>query len=147
MNRRERVLAAIRHEATDFVPYQFHGEGALFQKLARHYDLPSTDAVIAFIGNDLVKVGSDFNVNAWAAGIQMGLVPTGGAVTTALDTEEGGPHADEFGCVWNRMSGRPHPVAYPLQDDYQQLDTYVMPDPYRAGRFDQARALADRYRG
>jgi uroporphyrinogen decarboxylase len=39
-----------------------------------------------------------------------------------------------------------HPVGYPLSADYRLLDTYEMPDPYHPGRFDAARALADRWR-
>jgi uroporphyrinogen decarboxylase len=76
----------------------------------------------------------------------MALIPSGGPVTTAQD-ETGGLHRDEFGCVWNRGGGMPHPVAYPLAEDHTLLDTYQMPDPYHEGRFDSARELADRYRG
>ena len=63
MNRRERVLAAIHHEQTDFVPYNFHATGAVYQELKEHYRLADNNAVVDFIGNHLVKIGSDFNVN------------------------------------------------------------------------------------
>ena len=35
MNRRERVLAAIRHEEPDFVPYNFHATGAVYESQIR----------------------------------------------------------------------------------------------------------------
>jgi uroporphyrinogen decarboxylase len=147
MNPRERVLTAIRHIEPDFVPYQFHGPGSVFAKVREHYDLPSNDAVVEFIGNHLVKIGSDFNVNPWAEDIQAELIPSGGPVFTSLDTEESALHTDEFGCVWDRRAGMPHPVKSPLAEDYRLLDGYEMPDPYREGRFDAAKRMADKYRG
>ena len=146
MNRLERVLAAVRHEETDFVPYNFHATGAVYQKLREHYGLPDNNAVVDLVGNHLVKIGSDFNVNPWSPGIRMGQLPSGGAVTTSLDAS-GGLHVDEFGCTWDRSKGMPHPVGYPLRDDHTLLDGYTMPDPYHQGRFDQARKLAERNKG
>ena len=146
MNRRDRVLVAMRHEQPDYVPYNFHGTGAVYDRVCRHYNLPGPDAVAEFAGNHLVKIGSDFNVNPWATDVQMQQLPSGGPVTTALDAA-GGLHTDEFGCVWDRSRGLPHPVAYPLADDYKRLDAYRMPDPYHAGRFDSAKHVVDRYRG
>lgn len=146
MNRRERVLQAIRHEQPDFVPYNLHATGSVYARIRQHYGLPDDDAVVEFVGNHVVKVGSDFNVNPWAEDLEVKLVPSGGPVMTTVDAG-GGLHTDEFGCVWDRSHGLPHPVAHPLSEDHRLLDTYVMPDPYRAGRFDAPRALADRYRG
>lgn len=146
MNRRERVLSAIRHQETDFVPYNFHATGTVYQKVREHYNLPSNEAVVDFIGNHIIKIGSDFNVNPWSPDIRMGLVPSGGAMTTSMDAT-GGLHTDEFGCVWDRRMGMPHPVAYPLKEDFHRLTQYKMPDPYHDGRFDQARILVDRYQG
>jgi uroporphyrinogen decarboxylase len=146
MNRRERVLAAIDHQETDFVPYNLHGTASVYARLREHYGLSDDDALADFVGNHIVKVGSDFNVDLWAAGIQMKLVPSGGPMSTAVDAA-GGLHTDEFGCVWDRSHGLPHPVGSPLAGDHRLLDRYEMPDPYRAGRFDAARALADRWRG
>jgi uroporphyrinogen decarboxylase len=146
MNRRERTLKAIRHETPDHVPYNFHATASVYEKLRDHYDLPTNDSVVAFVGNHIVKIGSDFNVNPWAEDVQMKLIPSGGPMTTAVDAS-GGLHADEFGCVWDRRGGMPHPVEYPLAHDPGLLDSYEMPDPYHEGRFDQAATLADRYRG
>jgi uroporphyrinogen decarboxylase len=146
MNRRERVLAAIRHEQPDFVPYQFHATAPVYAKVSRYYGLPGPHAVAEFVGNHIVKIGSDFNYNPWADNIKVELVPSGGPVSTSLDAS-GGLHTDEFGCVWDRRQGLPHPVQSPLAEDAGGLDRYVMPDPRRAGRFDAARKLADRYRG
>lgn len=146
MNRRERVLAAIRHETTDYVPYQFHATASVYAKVSEHYGLPGPQAVADFVGNHIVKIGSDFNVNPWADGIQVSQVPSGGPLVTSVDAG-GGLHTDEFGCVWDRRGGMPHPVGYPLADDPGRLDQYVMPDPYRAGRFEAAAKLAERYRG
>lgn len=146
MNLRERVLTAIRHEQPDHVPYNFHATAGVYDTVRRHYDLPDNEALMEFTGSHIVKVGSDFNVNPWADNIQMELVPSGGPVISALDAG-GGLHTDEFGCVWDRRHGMPHPVAYPLAHDHRLLAKYRMPDPHRAGRFDAARRLADRHRG
>jgi len=146
MNRRERVLAAVHHEQTDFVPYNLHATGSVYQQLREHYGLPDNDAVVDFIGNHLVKIGSDFNVNPWSPDIRMGQLPSGGAMTTSLDAS-GGLHTDEFGCTWDRSKGMPHPVGYPLRDDHSRLDSYTMPDPWHEGRFDQAKKLVQHNRG
>ena len=146
MTRRERVLAAVRHEETDFVPYNFHATGAVYQRLREHYGLPDNNAVVELVGNHIVKIGSDFNVNPWSPDIQMGQLPSGGAMTTSLDAS-GGLHVDEFGCTWDRSKGMPHPVGYPLPDEESRLDRYVMPDPCREGRFDQAEKLVERNKG
>ncbi len=154
MNRRTRVLTAINHQETDFVPYNFHAVPSVWQKVCHHYGLKDTHEAMEFIGNHIVKVGSDFNYNPWADDVgQVEIIVSGGPVRTALD-EQGGLHRDEFGCVWDRLGSLPHPVAYPLAEKpdgstglARALDGYTLPDPYREGRFDQARELADRYRG
>jgi uroporphyrinogen decarboxylase len=152
MTRRERVLSAINHQQPDFVPYNFHAVPAVWEKVCQHYGLPDHHAAMAFIGNHVVKIGSDFNFNPWAADVgKVELTPSGGPVHTDAD-RAGHLHTDEFGCVWDRRGSLPHPVAYPLADvPDAELDralaSYQMPDPYHAGRFDQARLLADRYRG
>jgi uroporphyrinogen decarboxylase len=146
MNRRQRVLAAIRHEEPDFVPYNFHATGAVYERLREHYGLPDNNAVVELVGNHIVKIGSDFNVNPWSPDIRMGQLPSGGAMTTSLD-DSGGLHVDEFGCTWDRSKGMPHPVAYPLHDEQSRLEDYVMPDPWHEGRFDQARKLVERNKG
>jgi uroporphyrinogen decarboxylase len=153
MNKRDRVLAAIRHQETDFVPYNLHAVPTVWQKVCEMYGLADSHAATAFVGNHIVKVGSDFNYNPWANDVgQVQLTLSGGPVQTALDAA-GGLHADEFGCVWDRSGGLPHPVQYPLGEVAggaalaRALEQYHMPDPYREGRFDQARQLADRYRG
>ncbi len=153
MNKRERVLAAICHEETDYVPYCLHAVPAVWQRICDYYGLPDHHAAMAFIGQHIVKVGSDFNYNPWAADVgKVELTPSGGPVHTEADEREGHLHTDEFGCVWDRRGSLPHPVAYPLgdvadEDLERALAAYQMPDPYHAGRFDSARALADRYRG
>jgi len=146
MNRRKRVWQAIHHQETDFVPYNFHAVPPVWQRLCDHYGLADTHEAMEFVGNHIVKVGSDFNVNPWADDVgEVQLTVSGGPMRTSLD-EAGGLHIDEFGCVWDRRGSLPHPVAYPLAEE-PDLDGYKFPDPYRVGRFDQARALADRYRG
>jgi uroporphyrinogen decarboxylase len=145
-HRRERVLKAVQHQETDFVPYNFHAIPVVYEKLIEHYGLKDSLELADFIGNHIVKIGSDFNYNPWANEIQeVRLTPSGGPVFTNLD-KEGALHMDEFGCVWDRTSGMPHPVQYPLEEDHRQLENYVMPDPYHAGRFDAAKALADKWR-
>jgi uroporphyrinogen decarboxylase len=144
--RRERVFKAIQHEETDFVPYNFHAIPQVYQTLQDYYGLNNSLEVADFIGNHIVKIGSDFNYNPWGQEIEeVRLTPSGGPVYTNLDIK-GALHTDEFGCVWDRTSGMPHPVGYPLEEDHTLLDQYTFPDPYRAGRFDQAKALADKWR-
>jgi len=152
MTKRERVLKAIDHQQTDYVPYGLHAVPAVWDKVCAHYGLADHHAAMAFIGNHIVKIGSDFNYNPWASDVgKVELTPSGGPVHTEAD-REGMLHTDEFGCVWDRRGSLPHPVAYPLgnvPDDEltHALAEYKMPDPYRVGRFDSARSLADRYRG
>jgi uroporphyrinogen decarboxylase len=146
-HRRERVLQAIQHREPDFVPYNFHAIPLVYEKLQAHYGLKDSFEVVDFIGNHIVKIGSDFNYNPWANEIEeVRLTPSGGPVYTNLDSQ-GSLHTDEFGCVWDRSSGMPHPVAYPLADDPGKLETYHFPDPYHEGRFTAARNLADKWRG
>jgi uroporphyrinogen decarboxylase len=151
--RRERVIAAIHHQETDFIPYNFHAVSGVWKKVLRHYGLKDNHQAMEFIGNHIVKVGSDFNYNPWADQVgKVELTLSGGPVHTDVD-QAGKLHQDEFGCVWDRTGGLPHPVAYPMGEVdgptelLQALDNYTFPDPYRAGRFDQARDLAERYRG
>ena len=66
---------------------------------------------MAFIGQHIVKIGSDFNYNPWAADVgKIELTPSGGPVYTDQD-REGLLHTDEFGCVWDRRGSLPHPVT------------------------------------
>lgn len=152
LTRRERVLAAINHQEPDYVPYGLHAVPAVWEKVRLHYGLADHLEAMAFIGNHIVKIGSDFNYNPWAADVgKVELTPSGGPVHTDAD-REGLLHTDEFGCVWDRRGSLPHPVAYPLGDTPDDelmaaLRAYPMPDPYHAGRFDSAVKLADRYRG
>jgi uroporphyrinogen decarboxylase len=146
MTRRERVLAAINHQETDYVPYNFHAVSSVYEKVRRHYGLEDNHQLAEYIGNHIVKIGSDFNYNKWADGVgQVQLTLSGGPVHIDLD-KRGGLHTDEFGCVWDRTGGLPHPVKYPLAGA-PDLEHYTFPDPYREGRFDEARELAERYRG
>ena len=105
MNRRDRVLAAIRHEQPDFVPYNFHGSAGVYAALRHHYGFSDNQTLVEFIGNHVVKVGSDFNVNPWEQGVQVQSLPSGGPLVTAED-QAGALHTDEFGCVWNRSGSR-----------------------------------------
>lgn len=152
MTRRERVLQAIQHQEPDYVPYGLHAVPAVWERVCQHYGLRDHHEAMAFIGNHIVKIGSDFNYDPWAADVgRVELTPSGGPVHTEAD-REGVLHTDEFGCVWDRRGSLPHPVAYPLSDVpgdrlMRALADYQMPDPYRAGRFDAAAKLAGRYRG
>jgi 4-carboxymuconolactone decarboxylase len=61
------------------------------------------------------------------------LTLSGGPVRTAIDAA-GGLHTDEFGCVWDRSGGLPHPVQYPLGEVAggaalaRALEQFQMPD-------------------
>lgn len=152
MTPRERVLQAIQHQEPDYVPYGLHAVPAVWERVCQHYGLRDHHEAMAFIGNHIVKIGSDFNYDPWAADVgRVELTPSGGPVHTEAD-REGVLHTDEFGCVWDRRGSLPHPVAYPLSDVpgdrlMRALADYQMPDPYLAGRFDAAAKLAGRYRG
>ncbi|MCB0238378.1 MAG: hypothetical protein KDH08_06960, partial [Anaerolineae bacterium] len=61
MNKRTRVLAAIGHQETDFVPYNFHAVPTVWKRVCELYGLADNHAAAAFIGNHIVKIGSDFN--------------------------------------------------------------------------------------
>jgi uroporphyrinogen decarboxylase len=125
---------------------------AVWGQVCQHYGLEDNHEALDFIGNHIVKVGSDFNYNPWADQVgKVELTLSGGPVRTELD-DGGELHQDEFGCLWDRRGGLPHPVACPLAEVKSEklgdaLEGYEFPDPYREGRFDQARQLADRYRG
>ena len=83
MNKRERVLQAIHHQETDFVPYNFHAVPAVWERLCRHYGLADHHEAMAYIGSHVVKIGSDFNYNPWAAEVKrVELTPSGGPVYT-----------------------------------------------------------------
>jgi len=153
VTKRERVLKAINHQQTDYVPYCLHAVPAVWQNVCQHYGLKDHHEAMAFIGSHIVKIGSDFNYNPWSSDVgKVELTPSGGPVHTDAD-REGHLHTDEFGCVWDRRGSLPHPVAYPLGEIPSgdalmgALEAYRMPDPFHAGRFDGARTLADRYRG
>ena len=89
---------------------------AVWDKVCAHYGLRDHHEAMAFIGQHIVKIGSDFNYNPWAADVgKVELTPSGGPVHTDAD-HEGLLHTDEFGCVWDRRDSLPHPVAYPLGD-------------------------------
>jgi uroporphyrinogen decarboxylase len=147
VNRRERVIQAIRHQQPDFTPYNFHATASVYARVRRLYGLPTDLAVAEFVGNHIAKVGGDFNVNPWASTAPVSTVPSGGPEGLATDGVEGSLHTDEFGCVWDRSSGEPYPVAHPMADDNATLDNYQMPDPRRRGRFDAARVQIVRNNG
>ena len=128
MNRRERVWRAIRHQPTDYVPYQFHALPSVRRRVCEHYGLESDEAIDAFVGNHLLKVGSDFNRDRWHP------------------DQPAEAHRDEFGCVWDTRRGdMGHPVAHPLRR--ASLEDYRFPDPNRPGRFDADRLAAEQHRG
>ena len=81
--RRERALAAVRHEETDYVPFNFHSIPMVYHKIRDHYGLKNSEEVADFLGNHVVKIGTDFNYNPWASEIkQLDLTPSGGPVHT-----------------------------------------------------------------
>jgi uroporphyrinogen decarboxylase len=145
MNRRERVITTINHREPDFIPYNFHGVPAVWDRVFSHFGLRDEFEAIEFIGNHIVKIGSDFNFNPWDDTLSQLKFAPSGSIYTNLDLV-GGHHKDEFGCIWERKGSIPHPVAYPMAES-TDLNSYSFPDPYRQGRFDKARDLVDRYQG
>ena len=58
-------------------------------KICAHYGLCDHHEAMAFIGQHIVKIGSDFNYNPWAADVsKVELTPSGGPVHTDADHEE-----------------------------------------------------------
>ena len=85
---RARVLEAINHQETNLVPYCFHAVPAVWTKCAAHYGLRDHHEAMAFIGQHIVKIGSDFNFDPWAADVgKVELTPSGGPVHTDADHE------------------------------------------------------------
>ena len=114
MTPRERVLAALRHEETPGVPYNFMFSPPAEQKLKAHY------------GVDDLQAHLDIHLYLYGR--------VGKPLYAHPDTY--GPHiTDEFGVVWATSEiDRGYPVQHPLRAP--TLEGYELPDPLAPERWE-----------
>ena len=62
---RDRVMQAINHQEPDYVPYGLHAVPAVWERVCRHYGLRDHHEAMAFVGNHIVKIGSDFHLQVF----------------------------------------------------------------------------------
>lgn len=128
MTKRERVLASVRRQPLDALPWQFDLTSHVEDKLRAHY---GTDDIIAATGDHIVKTGEMF---------------PGGQALKAL-----GPDLvqDEFGAVWRRdardkrYGNWGELCSSPLKEP--SLKGYRFPDASKPGRWSHAPSLREKY--
>lgn len=115
MTRRERVMAAIRHEQTDPVPWNLMWVPAVGDALVRHF---GTTHLHDAVGNHIYIVAGGARKPLYA------------------DPADFGPTiTDDFGVVWETtLRDRGHVLKYPLLQP--TLRGFEFPDPDAPGRFD-----------
>ncbi len=125
MTRRERVLAAIRHEETDLVPWNLMWVPAIGDRLAAHY---GTDDLDDAVGNHIF------------------LVAAGSLKPLYADPAEFGPTImDDFSVIWETsLRDRGHVVEYPLTEP--TLEGYRFPDPDEPWRYEGVAEAVEAHR-
>ncbi|HUS80039.1 MAG TPA: uroporphyrinogen decarboxylase family protein [Armatimonadota bacterium] len=115
MTRRERVIAAVRHEETDQVPWNLMWVPAIGDRLAEHF---GTTHLHDAVGNHIYIVAGAARKPLYA------------------DPAEYGPTiTDDFGVVWETTTrDRGHVLEYPLTEPTLRGSDF--PDPDAPGRFD-----------
>jgi len=128
MTKRERVLASVRRQPLDAIPWQFDLTTAIGQKLCAHY---GTDDLLTATGDHLV----------WA-----GFREPAGFVA---ENPGEGLYRSEFGSVWARaprdlsVGDWGELVSYPLREP--SLQGYTFPDGAAAGRASGIPAVRQQY--
>jgi len=125
MTRRERVMAAIRHEQTDPVPWNLMWVPAVGDALVRHF---GTTHLHDAVGNHIYIVAGAARKPLYA------------------DPADFGPTiTDDFGVVWETtLRDRGHVLQYPLMQP--TLTGFEFPDPDAPGRLDGLAAQVERHR-
>jgi hypothetical protein len=126
MNARERVIRTIEFNRPDRLPLQFANDPG---------------------HSDLVGIGYA-RADGWKPPLPkpVGLGPDGGSLSRAALLKASRAGLDEWGCFWQEHEFtswgqvKGHPLA-----DWSALDSYVLPDPDAAGRFEESRLQAARY--
>lgn len=124
MTPREIVYAALRHEETPSVPYNFM------------FSPPAAEKLRAYYGLDDLQAG--LNIHLYFFG------PKGKPLYASPDVY-GPTITDEFGVVWaTSHMDRGYPVRHPLTQP--SLRGYTFPDPLRPARWEGIEEAAQRYR-
>ena len=123
MTPREVVYAALRHEETAVVPYNFMFSPPAEERLKTHYGV---DDVQTHLGMHLYIYGC------------------AGKPLYAHPDEFGPAITDEFGVVWATSAiDRGYPVGHPLERP--ALDAYHFPDPLAPSRWEDVRQASERH--
>ncbi len=120
MTRRERVLAAIRHEETDPPPWNLMWAPAIGARLAEHF---GTDDVASAVGNHIHMIAPMARKPLYADPAKFGPTIT-----------------DDYGVVWETSTrDRGHVLEYPLMEP--TLTGYDFPDTSEEWRFERLQAM------
>lgn len=132
MTRKERVQKMLRGEMPDRIPHHFDLTMNITDVLADHYNL-DREGVEDFIGNHLLYL--DFTG------------PDGADNGYRSIAEGSNVYEDEFGVRWDVSSnyniGDWGMLGHPIED--MDFSGYTFPDGGGEGRFEQAKALMQRY--
>jgi len=128
MNSKERVLMAVNHREPDRVPIFASFVPEEVKKINSYLKNNDTTECLIELGNDMIMVGHGF--------------------ATSYYLKDDDEYYDEWGCKWkyfNNKSGRyPEVVERPLANK-SKLDSYKIPDPHKPGRYDDSKAVIDKY--
>ena len=123
MTPRQRVQAALRHEPTERIPYNFM------------FTPPAQEALCRRLGVDDLQESLACHLYLYG--------PSGKPLYAS--PEEYGPRiTDEFGVTWSASDrDRGAPIGHPLAQG--TFDGYVFPDPHRAQRWETVAEAAEQY--
>jgi uroporphyrinogen decarboxylase len=123
MTAKQLVQAALRHEETERVPYNFMFSPPAEARLKAHY------------GADDLQAFLDINLYLYACQ---------GKPLYAMPEEYGPTITDEFGVVWATSEiDRGYPVQHPLR--HATLEGYEFPDPRARARWEPVAEAAAKY--
>ena len=154
MNSRDRTWKALSHQEADRVPFDLGGTGlstihiTAYQSLRRHLELPTTEARIAYMAEQLAVVDEDV-----AEQLQTDVRPVVPGASSEFQytfRDEGAYEAytDEWGIGWRKPRDGgfyydmyQHPLAD--ADSLDELKAYPFPDPLDEQRFATLRFQAE----
>ncbi len=154
MNSRDRTWKALSHQEADRVPFDLGGTGlstihiTAYQSLRRHLELPTTEARIAYMAEQLAVVDEDV-----AEQLQTDVRPVVPGASSEFQytfRDEGAYEAytDEWGIGWRKPRNGgfyydmyQHPLA--AADSLDELKAYPFPDPLDEQRFATLRSQAE----